>query len=158
MEHIKDIELTEFIAGRLTASRSKEIEKHITGCLECSERRQEAEKLWNTLGKWDIDTTGHDIDSRVLAVAKNSQSGLRQNGQPNIIKSDFWVDVLRIAASVIIAVAVGQKLGKLSTGQKTTPPASSQTGPKYIAALGLEWSSELTWLIMDEQPSEQEQQ
>ncbi len=158
MEHINDIELMDFIAGRLTASRSEEIEKHIAKCSGCSERRQEAEKLWNTLGKWDVDTTSHDIAGRVLASAKNSKLNYRQDGQPNIIKGNFWVDVLRIAASVIIAVGVGQKLGKLSTVQKTPQAVPLQTGPKYIAALGLEWSSELTWLIMDEQPSEQGQQ
>ena len=158
MEHINDIELMEFIAGRLTASRSEEIEKHIAACPECSGRRQEAEKLWNTLGKWNVDTENRNIAGRVLASAKNSQPNPRQYGRQNIIKDDFWMDALRIAASVIIAVGIGQKLGKLSTGQKTHTVVSSQAEPKYIAALGLEWSSGLTWLIMDEQPSEQEQQ
>jgi anti-sigma factor RsiW len=158
MDHINDIELTEFIAGRLAASRSEEINEHIAGCPKCSERRQEAAKLWEMLGQWDVDTTGHDIAGRVLASTKNSQPFHGQDDQTQIIKGDLWVDVLRIAASVIIAVGVGQKLGKLSTGQTMPPAAPSQTVPRYIAALGLEWSSELTWLIMDEQSPEQEKQ
>ena len=157
MEHIKEIELTEFVAGRLTASRSKGIVKHLAKCPECSKRHREAMKLWDTLGQWDVDTTGHDIADRIHASAKTLQSKHKQDKQLNIIKGDFWVDVLRVAASIIIAVALGQKIGKLSAGQTTPPSVQAQTMPRYIAALGLEWSSELTWLIMDEQPSEQEQ-
>ena len=158
MEHIKEIELTEFVAGRLTVSRSEEIAKHLAECPECSKRSREADKLWNTLGQWNVDTAGHDITSRIFDSAKALQSDRKQDKQPNIIKGDFWVDILRVAASIIIAVALGQKIGKLSAGQTTPPSVQTQAMPKYIAALGLEWSSEFTWLIMDEQPPEQEQQ
>lgn len=156
MEHVNDSELLEFISGRLATSRSEELKKHIVVCPECSERCREAAKMWETLGRWDIDTVGHDIVDKVLASVKESQAGRKQDKQSHIVKGDFWKDVLRVAALVVIAVGVGQKLGRIGTGQNAVPTTTLQNGPLYIAALGLEWSSEFTWLIMEDDSSIQE--
>jgi anti-sigma factor RsiW len=156
MEHINDSELTEFVSGRLPASRSEDVRKHIVACPECSERHRETAKMWETLGRWDIDAVGHNIADKVLASVKESQTGLKQNEQSHIVKGDFWKDVLRVAALIVIAVGLGQKLGRIGTGQSVVPTATMQNGPQYIAALGLEWSSELTWLIMEDDSPKQE--
>ena len=156
MEHVNDSELLEFVSGRLTTSRSEEVKKHIAVCPECSVRHREAAKMWETLGRWDIDTVGHNIADKVLASVKESKTGREQDEKSHIVKGDFWKDVLRVAALVIIAVGVGQKLGRIGTGQNAVPTTTLQNGPLYIAALGLEWSSELTWLIMEDDSSKQE--
>jgi hypothetical protein len=156
MEHINDIEFMEFISGRLTSIRNDEVKKHIAACKKCLDHQQELMQLWNKLGQWDVSAAGHDISSRVIADVKKTQ--YRQKLQPHIVKSDFWVDILRVAALIVIAVGIGQKLGTISTGQKEVPSVLSQVEPKYIASFGLEWSSELTWLMMEDETSSQEQQ
>ena len=156
MEHLNDSELMEFISGGLATTRSEEVKKHIAECPECSERYREAAKVWDTLGRWDIDTAGHNIADKILALVKESQIGREKDQQSHIVKGDFWKDVLRIAALIVIAIGIGQKIGRIGTDQNEVPATTLQNRPLYIAALGLEWSSELTWLIMEDDSSKQE--
>ena len=150
MKCISDIELMEFIADKLTPAQKEQVQKHLASCDKCTKRFQDASRLWNTLGRWKVDTTAHNIADRVVASIEKSVSDDKQSKKPYIVKRVFWVDVLRIAASIIIAISAGQILGKIGTKRKTPSVVTSQTEPKYIAALGLEWSSDFAWLIMED--------
>ncbi len=153
MKHINDIELMEYVAGNLTESRNGEIRSHLAACEECSARRREAAEMWNALGQWNVDTAGHDVTAGITALA---QSGGREQGRgekTRLLRPGFLPVVLRVAASVIIAVGVGHRLGKYSVIGKTEPVAVSKNGPEYLAAFGLEWSSELAWLILEDDSS-----
>ncbi|MFH1716740.1 MAG: hypothetical protein ABIF19_05270, partial [Planctomycetota bacterium] len=61
--------------------------------------------------------------------------------------------VLRVAASIIIAVAIGHRLGRSSVTGNMETAAASKDRPEYLSALGLEWSSELAWLILEDDSS-----
>lgn len=157
MEHINDIELLEYVSGKLTPVRSEQVQKHLAVCKQCFEHQQEIMQLWNILGQWDVNTAGHDISSRVIAEATKSQNTLTPGILAYITGKEFRRDILRIAALVIIAVGVGNRLGAVSTDKKDTPSLLSEINPKYIESFGLEWSSELTWLMMEDETSTQEQ-
>jgi len=154
MKHIDEIELMEYIAGNLTASRDGEVKEHLAMCEECSDRRREATEMWKALGKWDVDTTDHDVAGRITVLAENAGREQRQSEKTHILRARFLPVVLRVAASVIIAVGVGHRLGKYSVTGKIEPVAVSKNGPEYLAALGLEWSSELAWLILEDDSSD----
>jgi len=153
MKHIDDIELMEYIAGNLAASRDGEVSEHLAACEECSARRREATRMWKALGQWDVDTTDHDVAARITVLAENAGRERAQGEKTHVLRVGFLPVVLRVAASVIIAVGVGHRLGKYSVTGKTEPVAVSKNGPEYLAAFGLEWSSELAWLILEDDSS-----
>ncbi len=153
MKHVDEIVLMEYIAGNLTASRDGEVKEHLAMCEECSERRREAAEMWKALGQWDVDTTDHDVVGRITVLAENAGREQRQSEKTHILRVRFLPVVLRVAASVIIAVGVGHRLGKYSVTGKMEPVAVSKNGPEYLAAFGLEWSSELAWLILEDDSS-----
>ena len=153
MKHVDDIELIEYIAGNLTASRDSEVNEHLAMCEECSQRRREAAEMWKTLGQWDVDTTDHDVAGRITALAEIAGCEQRQSEKTHILRVRFLPAVLRVAASIILAVGVGHRLGKYSVTGEMEPVAVSKNGPEYLAAFGLEWSSDLAWLILEDDSS-----
>ena len=153
MKHIDDIELMEHIAGNLTASRDAEVKEHLATCEECSKRRREAAETWSMLGQWDVDTAGHDVAERITALAESDGREQESTEKARILRVGFLPVVLRVAASIIIAVGVGHRLGKYSVTGKTESVAASKSGPEYLAAFGLEWSSDLAWLILEDDSS-----
>ena len=154
MKHINDIELTEYVAGNLTGPRTEEVREHIAVCPECSQRRRETDRLWKTLGDWKVETAEHDMADRIVTLAREEQSGVRQNTGTHVVRMRLPLQVLRVAASIIIAVGVGHKVGGYSVTGKKPEVASSQNQPEYLAALGLQWSSGLAWLVLEEDPSD----
>ena len=150
MKHVNDIELIEYVAGNLTASRDGEVREHLAACEECSQRQREAAEMWNALGQWNVDTTDHDVAGRITALAENAGREQRQGEKTHVLRVGFLPVVLRVAASIIIAVGVGHRLGKYSVTGKMETAAVSKNRPEYLAALGLEWSSELAWLILED--------
>lgn len=153
MKHVNEIELMEYVAGNLTESRDGEIKAHLAECEECSARQREAAETWNALGQWNVDTAGHDVAAGITALADSAERQRRQSEKNRILRPGFLPVVLRVAASIIIAVGVGHKLGKYSVTGKMETASVSQNRPEYLAALGLEWSSELAWLVLEDEPS-----
>ena len=154
MKHIDDIELIEYVAGNLTEPEAAAVHEHITACDECSQRVQETAKLSDTLGLWEVETAGHNVGDRVTAMAQQSQIESVQRPATHARIKRLLSQVLRVAASIIIAVGLGHKLGGYSVTGKKPPIVSSQSQPEYLAALGLQWSSGLAWLVLEEDPSE----
>ncbi len=150
MKHVNDIELIEYVAGKLTASRNEEVREHMAACKECSDRWREAVEVWNALGQWSVDTADHDVTQRITAIAEEEERSRKQHKNARDLQIGFLSTMVRVAASIIIAVGVGHPLGKYSVRGNTPRAAASENGPAYLAALGLEWSSELAWLILED--------
>ena len=150
MKHINEIELREYVAGKLNALGNEKVREHLEACKECSVRWRKAVELWKSLGQWNVDTTGHDVAGRITALAEEAERKKKQGEKTHVLRVGFLPVVLRVAASIIIAIGVGHKLGKYSvTGNAPRDPAS-QNSPEYLAALSLEWSSELAWFILED--------
>lgn len=150
MKHVNDIELIEYVAGKLTASRKEEVREHIAACKECSYRWREAVEVWNALGQWSVDTAEHDVTQRITALTEEAERGQKQHKVARDPQIGFLSTMVRVAASIIIALGVGHKLGKYSVTGSTPKTAVSENRPEYLAALSLEWSSELAWLILED--------
>jgi len=153
MKHVNDIELIEYMAGNLAESRDGKVREHLAACDECSERWRETANMWDALVQWSVDTAGHDIAGRITALAEKTDRDQRQRKKLHVLRLGFLPMVLRVAASIIIAVGVGHRLGKYSVTGKMESAAVSKNRPEYLAALGLEWSSELAWLILEDDSS-----
>lgn len=150
MKHINDIELTEYVAGKLSVSRTDEVREHMTACRECADRWHKAIELWNALGQWEVDTAGHEVAGRVTAMAEKAEQQQKQSEKTHVLQVGFLPVILRVAASIIITVGVGHKLGKYSVTGNDQKTAASQSKPEYLSALSLEWSSELAWFILED--------
>jgi hypothetical protein len=158
MKHINDIEIQNYIAGKLTASGIQQVQEHLAICKECSDRWRNTVEVWDALGQWDVDTAGRDLTERIIARAQQEgQDSIKQNNIHKLWK-EFLPAVLRVAASIVIAVGVGHKLGKYSVTGHTPKAVVSQNRPEYLSALGLEWSSELAWFILEDNTANMEKE
>ena len=119
MKCVNDIELMEYVANKMAPGKQEQVKKHLSECAKCSERFQESARLWETLGRWNVDTTSHNIADKVMESIKKAESARKEPKHLHIVKRRFWVEALRIAALVVIAIGLGQKLGNISAGQKT---------------------------------------
>ena len=153
MKHVNDIELIEYIAGKLTVSRSEVVREHMAACEECSDRWRKAVEVWNTLGQWSVDTANHDVAGRITTLAEEAERKQRQGEKTRVLRVGLLPVVLRVAASIIIAIGVGHKLGKYSVTGNIPRAAALENRPEYLAALSLEWSSELAWFILEDETS-----
>lgn len=147
----------EYVAGRLASPEKEQVAEHIAGCPECSERHRQAEMLWNSLGQWTVETSGHEIADKIVALAEKDLAPAAENKTTEaipivrhpIVRRPSFSTVLRVAASILIAMGVGYKLGRSSvTGTINT--TASNNRPAYLSAFGLEWSSELAWLVLED--------
>ena len=154
MKHLDEIELIEFAAGNLAEPRAAEVREHVAACRECSRRVQEMGKLWDTLGRWNVEPAEHDVADRITALAHENRAESVRGPSIFVLRKKFLMQALRVAASVLIAVGLGHKLGESSVTGKKPQIASSQEKPEYLAALGLEWSSGLAWLVLEDNPDE----
>jgi len=157
MKHIDDNELMEYVAGRLASPEKEEAAEHIAGCPECSQRRRHAQMLWDSLGQWTVDTSGHEIAGRLTALADKglSPEAGKERDYGRVVRRplvyrQLFSAVLRVAASILIAVGVGYSLGRSSVAGRTETAAASNSRPAYLSALGLQWSSELAWLVLED--------
>jgi anti-sigma factor RsiW len=125
MKHATEIELIELAAGRLPAEHQADLAAHLAACPECARRRDEILATWDALGDWQVEP-GRDLAPDVLAAAR--APGWRKRARP----------VLRIAASVLIAIGVGHAAGRWAwpalEGQPSPRPAAAE---EQAAAQGL---------------------
>ena len=95
MKCIKDSVLMEYIAGKLDAGRAEQVQKHFAECAKCSERLRDASSLWETLGRWDVDTTAHNIADKVIAAAEKPVSIKKELENRITASRAFWTDTIR---------------------------------------------------------------
>jgi anti-sigma factor RsiW len=156
MRHIDDSEIYQYVSGGLPEAKAQQIRRHMTECEACQSRYQDAVALWDTLGRWQVDSSGHQIADRIEALAAKTESDLRENRARTIQFIRSFGAMFRIAAAIIIAIGGGHLLGRYSLPRSTPVPSVAQDRPKYVAALGFEWSSELTWTILEEETAQAE--
>jgi anti-sigma factor RsiW len=151
MGHINDSQIYQYVSGQLPEAEVQRIRRHIADCEVCQSRYQESLALWDTLGQWQVDSSGHQIADRIEALAAKTESDPGENRTRTIPFMRYFASVLRIAAAIIIAVSGGHLLGRYSLSRSAPGPSVAQDRPKYVAALGFEWSSELTWTVLEEE-------
>ncbi len=150
MEHISEIKLLDYVADKLPASESEHIRRHIAQCSDCASRCQQVRQMWDTLGNWQVDSSAHQVADRIEALAAESESRRHSKRKVLIPWPSSVLAVVRIAAAIILAVGGGHLLGRFTTPSSEPTPTISTDKPQYLAALGFEWSSDLTWTVLEE--------
>ena len=155
MEHISEIELIEYAAGRLDGPRNKEIAEHLQACHACSAHYRQAADTWGGLGWWQVDTSEHNVADRIIELAAKGEEISKMR---HVFRMRFVSVAVRVAASIIIAIGLGHKLGEYTVAGSTPDGKQSERRPEYIAAIGLEWSSDLAWLVLEDETAEEGEQ
>jgi len=150
MEHISEITLLDYMAGKLAADESEPVRRHIAECSACASRHQQTRQMWDTLGEWQVDSSAHQVADRIEVLANESERQRRPERKILIPLRSSVLAAFRIAAALILAVGGGHLLGRFSAASDEPTAVISTDKPRYIAALGFEWSSELTWTVLDE--------
>ena len=151
MRHIDDSEIYQYVSGGLPEAKAQQIRRHIAECEACQSRYQDAVALWDTLGRWQVDSSGHQIADRIEAIAAKIEPDQREPRTGTIPFIRSFGAIFRVAAAIIIAIVGGHLLGRYSLPRSTPVPSVALDRPKYVAALGFEWSSELTWTVLEEE-------
>ena len=156
MRHIDDSEIYQYVSGGLPEAKVREICQHVAKCEGCQSRYREAVALWDTLGSWQVDSSGHQIADRIETLAVKTESDRRQSRTKTIPFVRSLASALRIAAAIIIAIGGGHFLGRYSLPNSKPAASVSQDRPKYVAALDFAWSSELTRTVLEEEAASTE--
>ena len=145
MEHITEIQLIEYVAGNLTKESASNLDDHINLCPQCANTLDDISQTWQTANSWqpDIETadTSQQFAEKVFARDKKLRT---YSFRTKIFQATF-----RYAASILIAVALGAMLGKQSVTQDSAS-LLDQNKPEYLATLSMQWSSDLTWTILEQ--------
>ncbi len=151
MRHISDSEIYQCLSGGLPEAKVQQIRRHVAACEVCQSRYRDAVALWDTLGRWQVDSSSHQVADRIEALAAETESDRRKNRMRTIPFIQSFASAFRIAAAIIIAIGGGHMLGRYSLPRSRQVTSVAQDRPKYVAALGFEWSSELTWTVLEEE-------
>lgn len=150
MEHINDIKLLDYVGGKLAAAESEQVQRHISECTTCASRYQEALATWGALGQWRIDSSTHQIAGRIEALASQAESEQRTERRVLLPMRYSLFSALRIAAAIVISIIGGYMLGRYTAPRNVPNMPGSEAAPRYLAALDFEWSSDLTWTVLQE--------
>jgi len=150
MEHLNDIEILAYIAGDGDARQHRRVTDHISVCSQCARRHDEMVQTWDTLGEWKIDAAGRDISDSILRRARQHNQHRNRKLPVGLPGKRFVAAAFRIAASIIIAVTIGAMAGAQSANSKLSADSGLTASPSYLAALGLQWSSDLNWSVLEE--------
>lgn len=149
MDHIKDSDMIEYVGGRLSASQNEQLREHIAACSACNDRWEETTRIWEMLSEWTVDTAGHDVTGRIEAPSAKTRYHKYPSRPVSILRSRYVFMATRLAASIIIAVVIGNVLGRWSVSREV----STEKTPEYLSVLGLKWSSGFLHSVLEENVS-----
>ena len=145
MEHVKDIELIEWVANRLDSRREEAVQRHLDGCPTCRSRLAEMQSTWDVLGTWDV-----SVEAQRRAAESSSVLRQAERAASRRVYQFPGVRILfRIAASLIVAVLVGYTAGRRSIGAQTRD--DSPELPQYVSALSLEVGESFSPLVFQDE-------
>ncbi len=137
---IGDIELIEYASGGLAQSAREAVQKHIWSCEGCGRRVEQMARLWDALGEWRVEAGGHEVAARIEAASATLEQHTERRWRDYVFGEGVLPASVRIAASIIIAVGVGNRLGEWSIKKAQ----AAEEAPAYLSSLRLELASGLT--------------
>ncbi len=131
MQHAKDIELIELTAGRLDPAQAREISAHVDACPDCRRKLEELRRTWEILGSWNVEVPAGLSTTKPVA-------------SPRVIRLGTQRTILRVAASIALAAALGY-MG----GWWTKKPARADV-PAYLSVLSSQNEDGLSSLVLSD--------
>ena len=159
MKHVNETEWNDYLAGVCKADRLAWIDAHVKGCPACRRQMQALRDVEAMLSDWQVNTAGHDIAAKVKQIAQ--QTPRSERSTIRLSHRRLWSYAARIAAAVLIGISLGHWAGKNSARSHIAKQqgTSVEATPGYLAALDLQFASDLTWSVLEtEQTNAEDQQ
>jgi anti-sigma factor RsiW len=131
MKHVRESELIEMAADRLSEESVGRIRAHLEACADCRELLDEYRAIYRTLGNWDVDES-RDLWSQIAERLDQPE--------PRVLRSP-WLSaarLTRVAAAVLVGVGLGYAAGRLWLSEPTVPVASGNDVDAVLALYTLE--------------------
>jgi len=130
-ERISDMELLEYVAGRLDPDRRAEVDAQLARSPEDRRRVEALRRTWELMGQWEPDTAGRDVLAGVMERVK-APAG---RAPPAPFR---WQAVGRVAAVWAVAIGLGVGGGWLSLPPRPAPPPPEELARQVVQALYLD--------------------
>ena len=126
MEHLNEQDLLDYVGGHLSSQQTQKIQDHLVGCQACRQQIAPLQQAWDALGAWEaMPASGLDLTDRILAHLPAPVS--------------LWQiqrsELLRIAASVLIAIGVGHLTAR-ALRRPQNPALDETTQTEILEILG----------------------
>ncbi len=159
MKHVNETEWNEYLAGVCETDRAAWIDAHVKDCPTCEVARQRAIALDKMLGDWQVDTAGRSVADNVLQAVE-SNAKIAEAASRRSLYRRIWRVTGRVAAAVVLGVSLGHWAGKSSAHNHIAnrEDTAVETKPGYLAALDLQFASDLTWSVLEDEPEDEEVQ
>ena len=106
MDHLNDTQILDMLGGYVQADEKESLLAHVAQCSNCQQRLNEQRQIWDDLGALEIDTSGIDLLPKLTSAIHHRNRNIKF---PSI---QGWT---RIAASILLAAAIGHVAGRFST-------------------------------------------
>ena len=124
-ERISNAELLDYLAGRLDAPARARLERRAAQQPEIRRRLEEARQTWDALAAWQVDVSGMDVRAEVARRAMKPT--------PNFLLRVDWRQAGRIAATWLLAMALGAAAGRGVAARRNAPDYSAGTNHVELA-------------------------
>jgi len=121
---ISDLDLLEYIAGRLDAKRRQEIDTLLRDRARDRERLAALRCTWDVMGQWDVQTGEHDLVPQVMDKIASRQT--------RMTRLTTRQTIAKIAAMWLIAVGGGFAAGRIALSRRTTVPSPDESAPALV--------------------------
>ncbi len=158
MEHVNETEWNAWLAGTCKADRAAWIAEHVNTCRACRQQMEAVRDLESMLAGWQVDAAGHEIIAKIKHAAQQTQADA--NSTIRLSHRRLGAYVSRVAAAVLIGVSLGHFAGKNSAQRHIAKQQgfTVDTTPGYLAALDLQFASDLTWSVLETEHANAEDQ
>ncbi len=158
-------DLVKMVSGELTGDHRDAVAAHLSQCEACAARAQALQQLWQVMGAWQVDASGHEVADGVL-VAVGARPILTERSR--WARPWQWPVPLRAAASLLLAVGVGWGTGRWTGRPDEGPTLGPQPSePVTAEAVAREMNLDaltggastglaMTWLSEDLQATDTE--
>ena len=158
-DHISDLELLDYLAGRLDPPRKAEVDARLARSDAERQRLDALRRTWRLMGEWKVDASGSDLRARVAR-----RIGRRR--RPVLLPPSInWQAVRRVAATWIVAIGLGVLGGRMllpaeppsQNGQTQAETEDEVAQTLYLDAVGSGGSAGVAEALLDDENGEEGQ-
>lgn len=138
MEHVRQTELIQLVAGELATPRRAAVERHLADCAVCRALYEEQQAVWQALQPWQAQGAAPDLLAGIEAKLDT----------PAVVLRSPWSTagrLARVAAAIVIGVGVGYGAARQGSGTHpiVAPVAAEDVEQAAAEALGIEYFEDL---------------
>ena len=137
-ERITDLELLEYLAGRLSRPRRAEVDALLASSPADRRRLDALRRTWDLMGRWEVDTARHGGSSTGADVLAGVLERVERPRGRWVPLSVPWRTAGRVAAAWVLAIGLGAGGGWLSLSRRPAQVPSPELEQEVAQLLHLD--------------------